>query len=167
MMSKRVRQYIGIAAAILAYYLIHEGAHLVFAILDGSFKKINFLVPGIQIDVYADKMTDVQLGLFCLAGAAATLITGYVLTVCSAWICRSGSKVFRAVMYYITIAMLLLDPLYLSVLCDLFGGGDMNGIALIIPELWARIFFGVVFAGNMVLFLKKVQPVYARSFASD
>ena len=167
MMSKRVRQYIGIAAAILAYYLIHEGAHLVFAILNGSFKKINYLVPGIQIDVYADKMTDVQLGLFCLAGAAATLITGYVLTVCSAWICQSGSKVFRAVMYYITIAMLLLDPLYLSVLCSLFGGGDMNGIALIIPELWARIFFGSVLLGNIVLLLKKILPAYTRSFASD
>ena len=167
MMSKRVRQYIGIAAAILAYYLIHEGAHLVFAILNGSFKKINYLVPGIQIDVYADKMTDVQLGLFCLAGAAATLITGYVLTVCSAWICQSGSKVFRAVMYYITIAMLLLDPLYLSVLCSLFGGGDMNGIALIIPELWARIFFGSVLLGNIVLLLKQILPAYTRSFASD
>lgn len=42
-----------------------------------------------------------------------------------------------AALYYITIALLLLDPLYLSVLCGLFGGGDMNGIALLLPE-WAR-----------------------------
>lgn len=46
------------------------------------------------------------------------------------------SRLLRAVLYYITIALLLIDPLYLSILCGLFGGGDMNGIALLLPE-WA------------------------------
>ena len=35
-------------------------------------------------------------------------------------------------------SLLLLDPLYLSVLCGFFGGGDMNGIALLCPEWAAR-----------------------------
>ena len=55
----------------------------------------------------------------------------YVLTLTSAQICKVKSKIFKACMYYITIAMLLLDPLYLSILCGFFGGGDMNGIALL------------------------------------
>ena len=71
-MTKRARQYIGIAAAVVAYYIIHEGAHLLYALGIGVFKRINFLQLGIQIDVFAERMTDTQMGLFCLAGAAAT-----------------------------------------------------------------------------------------------
>lgn len=29
-MTKRVRQFLGILAALAAYYLVHEGAHLLF-----------------------------------------------------------------------------------------------------------------------------------------
>ena len=72
-MSKRARQYIGILAAIVAYYIIHEGAHLLAAMLQGVFKQINFMGLGIQIDVFADRMTDTQMGIFCLAGAVAPL----------------------------------------------------------------------------------------------
>ena len=33
-MSKRIRQYIGILAAVVAYYIVHEGAHL----MESEFK---------------------------------------------------------------------------------------------------------------------------------
>ena len=32
MMSKRTRQYIGILFAIIVYYIVHEGAHLIVAL---------------------------------------------------------------------------------------------------------------------------------------
>lgn len=88
-MSKRIRQYIGILAALAAYYLVHEGAHL------------------------------------------------------------------------------LLDPLYLSVLCSFFGGGDMNGIALLCPEWMARCLFGVLLLVNGLIFWKQVLPVYRQSFSKQ
>ena len=68
-MTKRTRQYLGLLAAVAAYYLIHEGAHLVYALGTGAFWQINFLGLGVQVDVYAERMTDAQLGLFCLVGA--------------------------------------------------------------------------------------------------
>lgn len=46
-----------------------------------------------------------------------------------------------------------------------FGGGDMNGIALLVPELPARLFFGVLFAVNCLIFWKIVLPKYKQSFA--
>ena len=137
---KRVRQYIGILAATAAYYSVHEGAHLLCAVLLGTFKEIRFMGIGMQIDIYAERMTDRQLALFCIAGAAATLFVGFVLAVFSGKICRAKSRLFRAVMYYIASALLLLDPLYLSIMCGLFGGGDMNGISLLCPEWIARSF---------------------------
>ena len=67
--------------------------------------------------------------------------------------------------YYITIAFLLLDPLYLSILCGFFGGGDMNGIDLLCPEWAARCLFGVLLIANVLVFWKRVLPVYKKSFA--
>ncbi len=163
-MSKRIRQYISILAALVAYYLVHEGAHLLYGLFTGVFKKINFMGLGVQIDVCAERMTDTQLGIFCLVGALATLCAGYLLTVFAKNICHAQSKLLRAVLYYITIAFLLLDPLYLSVLCGFFGGGDMNGIALIFPEWVARCFFGVLFFVNGLVFWKRVLPIYRQSF---
>ena len=164
-MSKRVRQIIGIFSAIVAYYVIHEGAHLLYAVCAGVFKQINFMGLGVQIDVYADRMTDTQLGIFCLVGALATFCAAYLLTLFAKKICKSKSKLFRAVFYYITIAFLLLDPLYLSVMCGFFGGGDMNGIALLLPEWTARVIFGVLLIVNGFVFWKLVLPVYRQSFS--
>ena len=70
-------------------------------------------------------------------------------------------------LYYITIAFLLLDPLYLSVLCGFFGGGDMNGIALLCPERAARCLFGVLLLVNGLVFWKRVLPVYQQSFSGQ
>lgn len=43
-----------------------------------------------------------------------------VLTLTASQICKADSKIFKACLYYITIAMLLIDPLYLSILCVFF-----------------------------------------------
>lgn len=164
-MSKRVRQYIGVLAAVVAYYLIHEGAHLIRALFCGTFDKISFMGLGVQIAVFSDRMSDTQLFVFCLCGAAATLCAGYLLAALAKNICRVRKKLFRAVMYYITIAMLVIDPLYLSALCGLFGGGDMNGILLFCPEWLARSLFGVLLIVNVSIFFKWLLPVYRASFA--
>ena len=164
---KRARQYIGILAAAAAYYSVHEGAHLLCAVLLGVFKQIRFMGIGIQIDVYAERMNDVQMALFCVAGAAATLFAGIVMAALAGIICRAKSKIFRAIMYYITIALLLLDPLYLSLLCGFFGGGDMNGIRLLCPEWIARSVFAGLLIVNAWVFWKRVLPVYRESFSNE
>ena len=163
---KRVRQYIGILAASAAYYSVHEGSHLLCAVLLGTFKQIRFMGIGMQIDVYAERMTDGQMALFCVAGASATLFAGIMLAALAGKISRIKSNLLRAVMYYITIAFLLLDPLYLSILCGFFGGGDMNGISLIFPEWAVRIAFAGLLIINGWIFWKRVLPVYKESFSN-
>ena len=76
-MSKRTRQYIGILAAVIAYYLVHEGAHLLYALFTGVFRQIKFMGLGVQVDVFRERMTDTQLGIFCLVGALL-LVNGLV-----------------------------------------------------------------------------------------
>ena len=95
-MSKRTRQYIGILAALAAYYLVHEGTHLLYALLTGVFKQIRLMGLSVQIDVCAERMTDTQLGIFCLVGALATFCVGYLLTVLVKNICCARSKLLLA-----------------------------------------------------------------------
>ena len=164
-MSKRARQYMGILAAVIAYYLVHEGAHLLYALFTGVFRQVKLMGLGVQVDVFRERMTDAQLGVFCLVGALATFFMAYLLTALAKKIGHAESKLLRAVLYYITIALLLIDPLYLSILCGLFGGGDMNGIVLLVPEWAARIGFGALLIANGLVFWKRVLPVYSKSFS--
>ena len=120
-MHKRIRQYTGLLVAILSYYLIHEGAHFLYAFVTGTFRQVNILGLGVQIDVFRENMTDLQLGLFCLAGSLSTTITACALVLLTDRICAVPSRMLKACMYYTTIGMLLIDPLYLSILCGFFG----------------------------------------------
>ena len=166
-MSKRFRQYIGIIAAVISYYIVHEGAHLLVALHYGVFKRISFMGLGMQIDAYTERMTDTQLGLFCLAGSVATLLFGWVLILLAKRICNFKSKLFKAVMWYVSLAILIIDPLYLSILCGFFGGGDMNGIKLLFPEIAVRIIFAVIGVIHGVIILKYLLPEYTKSFQKD
>lgn len=164
-MSKRIRQYLGIIVAVTTYYIIHEGAHLIVALKLGVFKKINFMGLGIQIDVENSLMSDIQLGIFCLAGALATFTFGWILVLFCKQICKMKSQVIRAIAWYTTLTLLLLDPVYLSILCSLFGGGDMNGISLLCPEITVRILFACLGIFHITLVILYLLPRYRKSFA--
>ena len=166
-MSKRTRQYLGLIVAIISYYMIHEGAHLLYAMTIGVYKRINMIGLGVQVDVFAEKMTDIQMGVFCIVGSLATLITGYILVGIINILIKVPSDVFKACMFYVTIIMLFVDPIYLCFLYSLFGGGDMNGISLIMPEIAARILYGFFLALNTGIFIKIVLPKYKIAFQQE
>ena len=164
-MGKRFRQYAGLLAAVAMYYLIHEGAHLAVALTQGVFKQINIIGLGIQIDTFAERMSDTQMGVFCLAGAVATLCAGWLLTCAVRPICRIHSKMARTCAWYTSVTLLMLDPIYLSIFYRWVGGGDMNGIKLLIPEIPARIGFAVLLAVNGLIFWKHILPTYTKAFS--
>ena len=166
-MRKHIRQYVGIFAAVLSYYIVHEGAHLLTALYYGVFKGINFMGVGMQIDVYADRMTDNQLGIFRLAGAISTFLFGWLLIALAKKICKAKSWMFKASIWYVSLAILLIDPLYLSVLCGFFGGGDMNGIKLLFPEIAVRIVFAVIGIIHGVVIWKYLLPEYTKAFQEE
>ena len=152
-MSKRIRQYLGLLSAVLLYFIVHEGAHALYALSVGAFKQVNFLGLGVQIDIYRDRMTD-------------TLIVGWLLVLLCQRICALRPLFPRTLGWYLTLVLLLLDPLYLSILYSFVGGGDMNGIVLICPEWPARIVFGLLGVLHLVVIARYVYPAYKRSFAT-
>lgn len=164
---KRIRQYLGIVVALLCYYVVHEGAHWLYAMCHGVFKQVNVMALGVQIDIFRDQMTDSQLGWFCLVGPLATLAAAYLLVLLRKRICGAKSKIFRACAWYTSIVMLMLDPLYLSVMYHFVGGGDMNGIRLLMPEAVAASLFGALALVNGFVLLKVLLPIYTQSFKEN
>lgn len=164
-MKSNARKWLGLIIAILCYYIVHEGTHAIAALFMGSYQRIKFMFPGMQIVVNKDAMSDLQLAVFCIAGPLATLLLGYALVLITKRILKSNNKVIKAAFYYMTLGMLIIDPIYLSVLCGFFGGGDMNGIILFgIPEVVARSAFGVIGAINVFVFVKYIYLAYKADF---
>lgn len=92
------------------------------------------------------------------------MLLGWLLILLTRKICTVTSKIFKTVMWYVTLAMLLLDPIYLSILCGFFGGGDLNGIRLLFPEAAVRIFFAVLGILHAVIIRKHLLPLYKKAF---
>lgn len=163
--STNLRKWLSIIIAIIMYYIIHEGAHIVVALLYGVLEKVKFLGLGVQIVAEIENLSHFQTAIFCIIGSVSTLVVAYILVSLTNIIVKSKSKVFKAICYYATLALLLLDPLYLSVIYKFVGGGDMNGILLLgIPELVIQIIFGSIAVMNIFLIIKKVYPKYKEGF---
>lgn len=165
-MSSKVRKCMSLATAIVLYYIVHEGAHAVFAMIYGVFKEVKPVGLGFQVVITEPLLlTKVQFALFNMAGAAATLTAAYVLVSLTKLICRNANKMVKAICYYTTLVFLINDPIYLSVLCGFFGGGDMNGIIMFgISEWAARSVFLLIAVLNVYMFAKHVYPLYMKSF---
>ena len=162
--KRNIRKWGALIAAIILYFVVHEGAHFLYAIGIGAFKQIKFIGLGVQVDIFREQMTNAQLGTFCLAGPAVAILAGYALALTARFIVRSRSLPLRAAAYYTSLVLLMVDPLYLSVLYSFVGGGDMNGIALIFPETAVRIVFGVIAAVNVFIIFKYLLPLYRKAY---
>lgn len=166
-MSTRVRKYVALLVAIVVYYIVHEGAHLLAALCYGVFRSIRFMGVGMQVVIEESALSETQLGVFCLVGALATFVVAWMLVWAAPRICRMKSKLSRAIFYYISLAMLFVDPVYLSVCYSFFGGGDMNGISMLMPELAARSAFAVLLVVHLLVFFKYLLPCYKAAFAEN
>lgn len=166
--SKNLRKWLGVICAIVLYYIIHEGSHVLVALFYGVFERIKILGLGIQVVANIEILTDFQKAIFCILGSVSTLLIAYLLVLFSNRITLSKNKVFKAICYYTTIAFLLLDPLYLTIIYKFVGGGDMNGILLFnIPEIVIQIIYGIILVINILLCIKKVYPLYKKSFIEE
>ncbi len=163
--NTNLRKWISLIISICLFYIIHEGSHLICALILGAFEKIRFLGLGVQIVINDKILSDLQLAIFCVVGSIFSLIFGYLIVLFTKKLVSLKSKYLKAIGYYTTIALLFIDPLYLAILYKFFGGGDMNGIILFgIPEVLIQIIYGVIGVINLVIFIKYVFPKYKESF---
>lgn len=161
------RKWFALFFSILLYYIIHEGSHLIVALIYGVFQEIRILGVGVQVVVQTEQLTDLQIAIFSVVGCISTLLAAYLLWIFAKRIVESKNKIFKAICYYTTIAFMLLDPIYLTVLYKFVGGGDMNGIILFgISGMFLQIIFGIIAVINIFLIIKYIYPAYKESFNS-
>jgi len=163
---RNLKLWIGIIIAIIMYYVIHEGTHFVQAVLTDNFDSIRLVgVVGIEIMI-KEVPTGLALTLFSGLSSVMTVFFGYIFVIIMPKILMMNNKMVKVALYYITIILLSLDPIYLSILHRYVGGGDMNGIikGLNISSLPISIVFGILAVINIYIIIKKVHPAYKRNF---
>ena len=164
--NANLRKWSALLIAIIAYFIIHEGSHALAAMAYGAFEKIHLLGLGVQVVAKTELLTDFQVAIFCLVGSLGTLLSAYLLVALTKHIVEASSKLFKAIGYYTTFALLLIEPLYLACLYKVVGGGDMNGILLLgLPEIWLQIIYGAIALFNILLLWRIVYPAYKKAFA--
>ena len=168
---KRARQYLAAFIAIVTYYLVHEGSHLFYALWHGALKQINLMPLGVQVDIYRDRLTDIQFAHFCMSGAIATIFAAWVLTIHSTVLVKwfgiklgNYSPFLLTCCLYTTIALLLCDPLYLSVLQLFMGDYDMNGIQMMLPRYVVSIGFAMLGIMHLIIIVRLLWPRYKEAF---
>lgn len=166
-MKTILRKIVCLCAAVVLYYIIHEGGHLFVALITGTFQEIRIVAWGMGVEIVADTsaMSNFELFIGSAAGVICTTIVGYTLVFTRKNIQKVKNKFVRSFAYYGTLILLLLDPLYLSVLYRFVGGGDMNGILLSgVPEIALNIFFAALLVVNLFVVIKVILPSYKQSF---
>ena len=160
-----LRKWLALVLSIVLYYIVHEGAHVIVASVFGVFESVRILGLGIQVLANVEGLSNIQIGLFCIIGSVSTLLIGYILVVLANKIVVCTNRFIKAVTFYTTICMLLLDPLYLMVLYRFVGGGDMNGIVLFgISEILIQCIAGILCIFNALIVVYYIYPIYKNGF---
>ena len=156
------RKYLYFILAGITYLLVHEGVHIIQALIYGIYKGIDLLPLGVEIEVIQPlTISDLKLAVFSGLSSIFTILMGYVLFLLSPVVLKSKKQYFKNYIYYVTFVFLLLDPIYISILSN-FVGGDINGIALglHIPYMIVRSVYLIVAIINVCLIYKKLYPAY-------
>jgi hypothetical protein len=164
-MQSNIRKWIGLLIAVLCYYILHEGSHLVIALLYGTFEKVRIVFPGVQVVSNIEGLSNFEIAMFSVSGSISTLIVGYLLIVLRNKIVRLNNKYVLAILFYTTLVLLMCDPIYVSLLSGIFGGGDVNGIILFgISAIAVKMIFGIIGLVNLFIFIKAIYPKYKDRF---
>ena len=146
----------------LTHLFVHEGVHIVVALLFGVYEGVKILPIGIEV-LIEEPLTigGYKLAVFSGLSSILTIVIGYGLLMLAPRILKINSQPLKKYLYYVTLVFLLLDPIYLS-LISFFVGGDINGIVLglNIPYGLVRAVYFAIAVYNLYLVIKKLYPVY-------
>jgi hypothetical protein len=161
-MNSLIRKYLYFILAGITYLIVHEGVHLIQALISGIYKGINVLPSGIEVEIVQPlTISGIELAAFSGLSSVVTVLIGYVLFVFSPKILKLNKQAVKNYIYYVTFVFLLLDPVYISLL-SFFVGGDINGIALglNIPYMTVRGIYLIIAVFNTYLVYKKLYPAF-------
>jgi small-conductance mechanosensitive channel len=161
-MKSAVRRYLYFILAGITYLIIHEGVHIIQALIFGIYKGIKVLPLGIEVVIMQPPIIEgYKLAAFSGLSSVVTVLIGYGLFAFAPKILKLDKQSIKNYLYYVTFLFLLLDPVYISLLSFIVGG-DINGIALglDIPYMIVRCIYFVIAVINAYIIHKKIYPAY-------
>ncbi len=150
--------------AVAIWAVVHEGTHALVATFYGEYEAFR-VRPPVGFEVLYKTPVEERNGVHWafIAGASnlVTMLMGYVLLSFSDGLARLRSLSWRATAFYLTLILLLADPLNLSIGPFIYGG-DANGIAvgLGIKRYIIQVIFLVALLVNRELVAQRLFPMF-------
>lgn len=108
---KNIKLWLGLFISIIIYYIIHEGTHLIQAVLAGNFDYVRFVgIVGIEIMI-KEFPVGIELAMFSGLSSIVTILLGYLLIIKTPKILMLNNKMMKIIFYYTTIILLVLDAI--------------------------------------------------------
>lgn len=159
-----MRKWLAFLLAVAIFVAVHEGMHAVTAMFYGEYAALHIHYggfPEIQYKTPVNERAGIHWGFISGASNLATLLMGYLLLLMGARIARLRDWFFKNLFLYLTIILLLADPLNLSVGPFIYGG-DAFGIAVGfgISRYAIQVISLVVLLVNRELIVQRLFPSY-------
>ncbi len=107
-LSSNSRKWISLILAIILYYIIHEGIHLIVALLYNVFQKIKIISLGVQVVVDLEALTNFQIAIFSVVGCISTLLIAYILVFLTNQIVKIKNKLLKKFTLHPSLTLLKL-----------------------------------------------------------
>jgi len=159
-----MKRWLVFLLAAVIFAVVHEGMHVVTAAFYGEYAALHIhygVFPEVQYRTPVDERAGVHWGFISGASNLATVLLGYLLVWMGERIARLRSWFFKNLLFYLTVILLVADPLNLSVGPLIYGGDALGiavgfGVSLYVIQAIALIGFLV----NRELIIHKIFPMY-------
>jgi hypothetical protein len=159
-----MKRWLVFLLAAVIFAVVHEGMHIVMAAFYGEYAALRIhygVFPEVQYRTPVDERAGVHWGFISGASNLATVLLGYLLVLIGERIARLRSWFFKNILFYLTVILLVADPLNLSV-GPLIYGGDAPGIAVGfgVSRYVIQAISLVVLLVNRELIVQRLFPMY-------
>ena len=158
-----MRRFVILLLIILLYMVIHEGAHIAVSTVYDEFQSArwNVIGPEIIFRTPVEQRDGFQWAVISGVSNLLTIVIGYLLLLNRDRFSRSSSLFIKGLAYFLTLLLLVADPLNLSI-GPFFYGGDVYGIAegLDIHRYVIQFVLLLILLLNRELIATKLLPAY-------
>jgi len=158
-----MKRWLVFLLAVVIFVLVHEGTHALVATFYGEYEAFRIRPIGfeIQFRTPVEERDGIHWAFISGASNLVTILIGYLLMLFGERLVRLRSLFLRATLFYLTLILLLADPLNLSIGPFIYGG-DANGIAigLGLNRYIIQMIFLVVLFVNREFVAQRLFPMY-------
>ena len=149
--------------SVVVLFAVHEGMHALMASFFGEYESFHIRPLGFEVRfrTAVDERSGIQWAFISGVSNLVTLLMGTLLLILGKRFAHSHSLFLRAILFYLTLLSLLVDPLNLSIGPFIYGG-DAIGIAVGfgINRYVIQVIFLVILLVNRELVAQKLFPMY-------